>query len=108
MQRRLALLAGGNLEHVVRPGDHPLGEQEAKREFLVVAGGAHGHRHRLALDADFQRLLPGQRIIDRFKLTLFPAQNAGGGGPGVGRLFIRRWHVTTACYQKQRRYKRKI
>ena len=109
VQRRLALLAGGDLEHVARPGDHALGEQEAKREFLVVAGGAHGHGHRLALDADFQRLLPRQRVVRRLAgRALFPAQNAGDRDLGIGRFFVRHWHVPTACYQKQRRQKRRI
>ena len=109
VQRRLALLTGCDLEHVARHGDHALGKQEAKRELLVVAGGAHGHGHRLALDADFQRLLPRQKVVRRLAgRALFPAQNTGDRGLGIGRFFVRRWHVPTACYQKQRRQKRRI
>mgnify|MGYP001554304275 CR=1 FL=1 len=47
---------------VLAPGDHALGQEKAGRQFLVVAGRAHGHRHRAALDADFQRLLDGEVV----------------------------------------------
>ena len=37
-------------------------ETEAERELLVVAGSAHRHRDGLAVDADLERLLDGDRV----------------------------------------------
>ena len=44
----------------------PLGEAEAERKLLVVAGRPHRHRDGRAVDADLERLLDGEAIhVDR-------------------------------------------
>ena len=42
---------------LARPVDQPLAVEEAERQLLVVAGRAHRHRQRRAVDADLERLL---------------------------------------------------
>ena len=44
--------------------DQPLAVQEAERELLVVAGRAHRHRERRAVDADLERLLDRDLVLD--------------------------------------------
>jgi hypothetical protein len=48
----------------VRLADQALCVQEPERELLVVAGRAHRHSQRLAVDADLERLLDGDEILD--------------------------------------------
>jgi hypothetical protein len=43
-------------------GAEALGEEEPERELLVVPGGPHGHRDRLTVDADLERLLDGHLV----------------------------------------------
>jgi hypothetical protein len=42
--------------------DQPLPVEEACRQLLVVAGGAHGHRDRLTIHSDLERLLDRHEI----------------------------------------------
>ena len=44
--------------------DQPLAVQEAERELLVVARRSHRHRERRAVDADLQRLLDRDLVLD--------------------------------------------
>ena len=46
------------------PGiDQALAEEEAERQFLVVAGSSHRHRDGFAVDPDLQRLLDGDGVL---------------------------------------------
>src|SRR5262249_8096900 len=44
--------------------DQALAVQEAERELLVLAGRAHRHRDHLPVDADLQRLLDGDLVLE--------------------------------------------
>src|SRR5207249_10634210 len=44
-------------------GTQALGQAEAEGELLVVAGRAHGDRHRLAGDPDLERLLDRNLVV---------------------------------------------
>ena len=44
--------------------DQPFAVQEPERELLVVAGRAHRHRERRAVDADLERLLDRDLVLD--------------------------------------------
>jgi hypothetical protein len=69
-----------------RPVDQPLGVQEAQRELLVMAGRAHGHRERRAVDADLERLLDRHEVLLAVAHDLRPhavgdlIRGAAGGG----------------------------
>ena len=43
-------------------GVEPLADREAERQLLVVPGRAHGHRDRLAVDPDLERLLDRDEV----------------------------------------------
>jgi len=47
-----------------RPVDEPLAVQEPERELLVVPGRAHGDREGAAVDADLERLLDGDLVVE--------------------------------------------
>ena len=45
------------------PLEHAFRVQKARGELLVVAGRAHRHDQRLAVEPDFERLLDGDQIL---------------------------------------------
>ena len=49
---------------LVRLVDQPLAVEEAERQLLVVAGRPHRHRDRPAVDADLERLLDGDLVLE--------------------------------------------
>jgi hypothetical protein len=64
--RLVAIGAVGDADDIVSAGHDPLAEQEARRQFEIVAGGAHGQRQWAHLvtgaKPDLQRLLAGQVV----------------------------------------------
>ena len=68
---------------VARPVDQALAVEEPERQLLVVAGRAHRHRQRLAVDPDLERLL------DR-DLVLAPVVTHFRVGPGHGERYVTR------------------
>ena len=53
----------GDRNQIIGAVDDPLGEEEARDQFPIIAGGAHGDGEGLSLQADLQGLLGGEEIV---------------------------------------------
>src|SRR5690242_5350133 len=88
---RREVARGPDLDDVLRSADQSLAGEEAHRQVLVLPRRAHGHRQRLAVDADLERLLDGQ-LVARALAAARPQLLDGGGGyvrvEGGGHLYL--------------------
>ena len=62
-------------QNVVVRTDQPFGEQESRRELVVVPRRAHGHNDGTRVDTDFQRLLHRQFVAATAGGPLGPAHD---------------------------------
>ena len=58
--------------------DDPLRHQKAARQLAVVAGRAHDHRQRGAVQLDLERLLAGNQIAVGYRVVVVVAQELDG------------------------------
>ena len=87
-----AFAARRDFHDILRAVDEPFGQQEARCQFSIVARRAHRDRNAAPTDANFQRLLPGQRIglagglpTDPAALD-FPEDGCGASGAVFGQV----------------------
>ena len=62
---RPVVRAPHEIEDLVAPPHQPLRHQKARREFPIMAGGAHDDRHGATRDADLERFFDGEKIVRR-------------------------------------------
>src|SRR5262249_1282709 len=65
------------LENLFGAAEEPFGVEEARGQFEVVAGGAHGHGERVRPSADLQGLLAAQIVLEAAYLSFLPFPTLG-------------------------------